>query len=108
MRRLYVGGRDLQSHVEFSADDVTDVRDIPADQPPFVGEPATVVTLRPGARVDLTNSYDTDEFKMAFGPSDEPQARGIGFGLRASDACMSWTYRRCGSHWCRVRPAQPE
>jgi len=44
-RRLYFTA-ELDSYAEFRSDDVISAATIPPDQPPFLGEPATRVTLR--------------------------------------------------------------
>jgi hypothetical protein len=65
-RRLYVTP-ELDQYAEFRTDDVISVADIPPDQPPFLGEPATRVTLRRDAPVDFTRSHRArplDEFDL--------------------------------------------
>lgn len=62
-RRLYLTTR-LDYYAEFATEDVVEVADIPADQPPFRGLDATRVALRHGARVDYVSS------RIA-GPEDE-------------------------------------
>ena len=42
---------ELDYYAEFRAEDVIAYADIPADQPPFLGEQATRVTLRRDAQV---------------------------------------------------------
>ena len=65
-RRVYVTP-ELDQYAEFRTDDVISVADIPPDQPPFLGEPATRVTLRRDAPVDFTRSHRArplDEFDL--------------------------------------------
>ena len=65
-RRLYFTA-ELDSFAEFRADDVLSMGEIPADQPPFLGEPATRVTLRRDAAVDFTRTQrgrPIDEFDL--------------------------------------------
>lgn len=65
-RRLYFTA-ELDSFAEFRTDDVLSVADIPPDQPPFLGEPATRVTLRRDAAVDFTRTQrgrPLDEFDL--------------------------------------------
>jgi hypothetical protein len=54
-RRLYFS-RSLDSYAEFRVEDVVEAVDIPPEQPPFLGERATRVTLPRDARVDITHS----------------------------------------------------
>ena len=66
LRRLYFTA-ELDYYAEFRTDDVLSVADIPPDQPPFLGEPATRVTLRRDATVDFTQSQrprPLDEFDL--------------------------------------------
>ncbi len=98
MRRLYLGA-DMRSYVEFSTADVIAVRDVPPGQPPFIAEGATAVTLRAGARIDLTRSHNTDDFEVAFGPWTGPDAVGGGLPDGMSNECWSYRYR-CGSRYC--------
>jgi hypothetical protein len=65
-RRLYFTA-ELDSFAEFRAEDVLSVAEIPADQPPFLGEPATRVSLRRSAAVDFTRTQrgrPLDEFDL--------------------------------------------
>ncbi len=65
-RRLYFTA-ELDYYAEFRTDDVLSVADIPPDQPPFLGEPATRVTLRRDAAVDFTRTQQArplDEFDL--------------------------------------------
>ena len=84
-RRLYFTA-ELDSYAEFRVDDVLSVVDIPPDQPPFLGEPATRVTLRRDAAVDFTRTQRArprDEFdldvRLALG-AGVPQDRPLTFG----------------------------
>jgi len=84
-RRLYFAP-ELDSYAEFRGDDVLSVADIPPDQPPFLGEPATRVTLRRDAAVDFTRTQQgraLDEFdldvRLAPG-AGVPQDRPLTFG----------------------------
>ena len=65
-RRLYFSA-DLSTYGEFRTEDVLSYDDIPIDKSPFVGEPATRVTLKREATVDLTRSRRAepiDEFDL--------------------------------------------
>jgi hypothetical protein len=91
-RRVYLH-RDLETFVEFASEDVVDASRIAADQAPFVGEPATLVTLKQGARFEFTRTLTTDDFRL------ERPVVATGSGLRSpfpdSDAChLSHRY------WC--------
>lgn len=72
-RRLYLS-RDLKRYVEFDTADVIEYGDIPADQPPFIGEMATSVTLRPAARFEFTRTHTADDFDIEFSPLRVPGA----------------------------------
>src|SRR5688500_4934797 len=65
-RRLYfTSGLDV--YAEFRSDDVLTTTPIASDQPPFLGEEATGVTLRADAPVDFTQSHRAaavDEFDL--------------------------------------------
>jgi hypothetical protein len=73
-RRLYLT-QDLNRYVEFASADVIEVSDVPADQPPFVGDEATSVTLRPDAHVDFTRTHTADEFDIQVSPLRMPEAQ---------------------------------
>ena len=76
-RRLYFTA-ELDSYAEFRAEDVLSVADIPPDQPPFLGELATRVTLKRDAAVDFTRTQrgrPLDEFDL-----DVRLAPGAGVG----------------------------
>jgi hypothetical protein len=65
-RRLYFTP-ELDYYAEFRSDDIVSATDIPPDQPPFLGEQATRVTLRRDATVDYTHSHrhrPVDEFDL--------------------------------------------
>lgn len=65
-RRLYFTA-ELDSFAEFRAEEVLSVADIPPDEPPFLGEQATRVTLRRDAAVDFTRTQRArplDEFDL--------------------------------------------
>jgi len=65
-RRLYFT-RDLDYYAEFRAEDVVHVAPIPADEQPFRGEDATVVSLRRDATIEYTRTRTTrppDEFDI--------------------------------------------
>jgi hypothetical protein len=55
MRRLYFTA-ELDFYAEFRSDDVLAIAEIPPDQAPFLGEPATRVTLRRDATVEFTRT----------------------------------------------------
>ena len=66
MRRLYFTA-ELDVYAEFRTEDVVSVADVPADQPPFLGEQATRVELRRDAAVDFTRTHQrrpVDEFDL--------------------------------------------
>jgi hypothetical protein len=54
-RRLYFS-RLLDWYAEFRLQDVVAVEDVPPEKPPFLGERASRVALRPDAPVDITRS----------------------------------------------------
>jgi hypothetical protein len=65
-RRLYLT-RQLDYYAEFRAADVIDIQAIEADQPPFIGEPASRVTLPRDATIDYTRTTtarELDEFDL--------------------------------------------
>ena len=65
-RRLYFTA-ELDHYAEFRSEDVVAFADIPPDQPPFLGEPATRVTVRRDAPVDFTRTRHArplDEFDL--------------------------------------------
>ena len=65
-RRLYFSA-ELDSFAEFRTADVLSLAEIPAGQPPFLGEAATRVTLRRDAAVDFTRTQHgrpLDEFDL--------------------------------------------
>jgi hypothetical protein len=65
-RRLYFNS-SLDYYAEFRTDDVISTADVPADAPPFVGEPATKVTLARDAVVSYTHTRQAtaiDEFDL--------------------------------------------
>jgi hypothetical protein len=77
-RRLYFTA-ELDSYAEFRAEDVIAYADIPPEQSPFLGEPATRATLRRDATVTFTRTQGArplDEFDL--------DVR-LGAGLRAAD-----------------------
>jgi len=85
-RRLYFTA-ELDSYAEFRSEDVLSVADVPADQPPFLGESATRVTLRRDAVVDFTRTQQgrlDDEFdldvRLAAGAGAPGQGRPLTFG----------------------------
>jgi len=76
-RRLYFT-RDLSAYAEFRGEDVLAVVSIPADQPPFLGEDATRVTVRHGAMVEYTQSRTAmaaDEFDLDVRLAAPPSVR---------------------------------
>jgi len=65
-QRLYFN-RALDHYAEFRTDDVVHTEPIPPDQPPFLGEQATRVTLKRDATIDYTRSRRArplDEFDL--------------------------------------------
>jgi hypothetical protein len=75
-RRLYFT-RDLDYYAEFRADDVLDAAPVPPDQPPYLGEEATRLTLRRDAAIQFTreragrplDEFDLDvQFSLRRGP----------------------------------------
>ena len=65
-RRVYFT-TELDYYAEFRSEDVLAIADIPPDQPPFLGEQATRVTLRRDAAVDFTRTQRAralDEFDL--------------------------------------------
>jgi hypothetical protein len=65
-RRLYFT-RNLDYYAEFSIEDVVDTARIPEDRLPFLGEPASEVTLKAGAKFEYTRSIPAripDEFDL--------------------------------------------
>ncbi|HWC26098.1 MAG TPA: hypothetical protein VG474_05885 [Solirubrobacteraceae bacterium] len=65
-RRLYFTA-ELDYYAEFRTEDVVALADVPPAQPPFLGEPATRVTLRRDAAVDFTRTQRArplDEFDL--------------------------------------------
>lgn len=65
-RRLYFTGK-LDYFVEFSVEDVLHSLQIPSDRAPFLGTPATQITLKKGADVDYTHTMKArppDEFDL--------------------------------------------
>lgn len=73
-RRLYLRP-GLDRWIEFATADVIDVSDIPPDFPPFIGEKATSVTLRPRARIDFTQTHSADELDIEFSSIRVPEAQ---------------------------------
>lgn len=75
-RRLYFTA-ELDYYGEFRSVDVLSVADVPPDQPPFLGEPATRITLRRDAAVDFTRTQRArplDEFDLDVRLSAAPGA----------------------------------
>ena len=65
-RRLYFTA-ELDYYAEFRSADVIDYSDIPPDQPPFLGEPATRASLKRDAAVEFTHAQKArplDEFDL--------------------------------------------
>jgi hypothetical protein len=65
-RRLYFT-QDLDYYAEFRVEDVLQTARIPEEQPPFLGEQATRVSLRRDAAIDYTwtrNARPLDEFDL--------------------------------------------
>jgi hypothetical protein len=65
-RRLYLT-RDLTYFAEFRAEDVLRVSAVPADQPPFLGDEGTQVTIRRDATISYTRTRTgrpIDEFDL--------------------------------------------
>ena len=66
MRRLYFTA-ELDFYAEFRTGDVIAIVDIPADQPPLLGEEATRIELRRDATIDFTRTHQArplDEFDL--------------------------------------------
>jgi hypothetical protein len=65
-RRLYFT-RELDNYVEFRAEDVLDAGPIPPDQPPYLGDEATQLTVRRDAGLEFTRERagrPLDEFDL--------------------------------------------
>jgi hypothetical protein len=66
-RRLYLDD-DLTVFVEFNVEFVVYDHQLAADQSPFIGEPATTVTLTPNAEFAFesgrTRTYTSDEWQL--------------------------------------------
>jgi hypothetical protein len=99
-RRLYfTAGLDV--YAEFRSDDVLATAAIPPDQPPFLGEEATRVTLRAGAPVDFTQSRRAaavDEFDLDVrlaGPAG-PEAGALGPQTFGEAGCFETFGFGCG------------
>jgi hypothetical protein len=65
--RLYLGAA-LDRYAEFRTSDVVNVGDVAEEEQPMVGERATSVTLRPGARIDVTRTHNSDDLDIDFSP----------------------------------------
>jgi hypothetical protein len=76
-RRLYLTASG-KHYAEFKIEDVEDYGIIPEEQSPFLGEQATLITLRPDARVDYTRIRTTDDFDLRLClrnvPANDPDA----------------------------------
>jgi hypothetical protein len=75
-RRLYFTA-ELDYYAEFRVEDVIAYADIAADQPPFLGEPGTRVTLRRDAPVEYTHTQQApplDEFDLDVRLAGRPPA----------------------------------
>lgn len=57
--------RDLTRSVEFRVEDVTAEREIPAEQPPFIGLTVTEVQLKSGAEVFYVRSAQMEDWDVA-------------------------------------------
>jgi hypothetical protein len=65
-RRLYFT-RELDYYAEFRSEDVLDTAPVPPDQPPFLGDEATRVTIKRGATIEYTRARAArprDEFDL--------------------------------------------
>lgn len=104
-RRLYFTA-ELDYYAEFRTDDVLSVNDITHDQPPFLGEQATRVTLRRDATVDFTRTqgaraldeFDLDVRLAARAPllAAQPFTKGLVCQRPTQGCADTWPLTQCG------------
>jgi hypothetical protein len=102
-RRMYFHGA-LDFCAEFRSADVIEVSDIAADQSPFAGETATLVTIREGAQIECVRAHTTDDLfdlqlrlrSFACAPSaDCPPNPTIGPAMPAHTSGLQPTCHQC-------------
>jgi hypothetical protein len=69
--RCLYQSRSLRHSVQFKPEDVVNEREIPLEEPPFLGLAATEIELRPGAEVFFTRAQTApapEDFDLEFRP----------------------------------------